>query len=143
MREKLWTKLAHSSIPVEVLDAGAQRLPFADDSFDVVVSTLVLCTVPDQRESLAEIRRVLRPDGKFLFMEHVRGSGNVSRWQDRILPIWRRLFADCHPNRDTLASIKAAGFEVSSLDRFVPPVPFSGIVPHIQGMAVLKDDVRG
>ena len=143
MREKLWPKLARSGIPVEVLGAEAQSLPFADDSFDVIVSTLVLCTVPDQRETLAEIRRVLRPDGRFLFMEHVRGSGSISRWQDRILPLWRRLFAGCHPNRDTLASIKAAGFEVRSLDRFEPPVPFSGIVPHIQGVAVLKDDARG
>lgn len=143
MREKLWPKLAQSSIPVEVLDAGAQDLPFADDSFDVVVSTLVLCTVPDQRETLAEIRRILRPDGRFLFMEHVRGSGSISRWQDRILPLWRRLFAGCHPNRDTFASIEAAGFEVRSLDRFEPPVPFSGIVPHIQGVAVLKGDIRG
>ena len=143
MREKLWPKLTRSSIPVEVLDAGAQSLPFADDSFDVVVSTLVLCTVPDQREALPEIRRVLRPDGRLLFMEHVRATCSISRWQDRILPLWRRLFAGCHPNRDTLASIESAGFEVRSLDRFEPPVPFSGIVPHIQGVAVLEDDARG
>ena len=143
MRKKLWSKLTRSNVPVEVLDAGAQSLPFADDSFDVVVSTLVLCTVPDQREALAEIRRVLRPDGKLLFMEHVRGVGNISRWQDRILPLWRRLFGGCHPNRDTLTSIKAAGFEVQDIERFEPPVAFSGIVPHVQGMAVLKEDACG
>ncbi len=143
MRKKLWSKLTRTDIPVEVSDAGAQNLPFPDDSFDMVVSTLVLCTVPDQREALAEIRRVLRPGGKLLFLEHVRGPGNIARWQDRILPLWRRLFAGCHPNRDTLASIQAAGFEVRDLEHFKPPVPFSNIVPHVQGVAVLGNEAHG
>lgn len=143
MRKKLWPKLTRTGIPVEVSDAGAQSLPFPDDSFDVVVSTLVLCTVPDQREALAEIRRVLRPGGRLLFLEHVRGPVGVARWQDRILPLWRRLFAGCHPNRDTLTSIQAAGFEVRNLERFHPPVPFSNIVPHVQGVAVLGNEARG
>lgn len=143
MRKKLLPKLDQSTVPAEVLDAGAQNLPFEDDSFDVAVSTLVLCTVPDQREALAEIRRVLRPGGKLLFMEHVRGTGRISRRQDLLLPLWRRLFGGCHPNRDTLTSIKSAGFGVRSLERFEPPVPFSGIVPHIQGVAVLEGDARG
>lgn len=142
MREKLCPKLSEARVPVEVLDAGAQSLPFADDSFDAVVSTLVLCTVPDQRSALAEIKRVLRPEGRLLFMEHVRAEGSVSRWQDRLLPIWRRLFAGCHPNRDTLASIEAAGFEVRDLERFEPPVPLASIAPHVQGSAVLEQDVR-
>ncbi len=143
MREKLWPKLDQAQVPIEVSDAGAQRLPFADDSFDVVVSTLVLCTVPDQREALAEVRRVLRPGGRLLFIEHVRGSDGIARWQDRILPLWRRLCAGCHPNRDTLASIRSAGFEVRDLERFVPPVPLAGIAPHVQGVAVLESKVRG
>lgn len=143
MREKLWPKLNQTDIPVEVSGADAQSLPFADGSFDVVVSTLVLCTVPDQRAALAEIRRVLRPGGRLLFMEHVRGPGGIARWQDRLLPLWRRLFAGCHPNRDTLASIEAASFEVRELERFEPPVPFSGIVPHVHGAAVLKNEPRG
>ena len=139
MREKLWPKLTRTNVPVEVSDAGAQNLPFADDSFDVVVSTLVLCTVPDQRTALAEIRRVLRPGGRLLFLEHVRGTGAVARWQDRILPLWRRLFAGCHPNRDTIASIKAAGFEIRDLERFEPPILFSGLIPTMQGMAILEN----
>lgn len=142
MREKLWPKLAGTGVPVEVSDAGAQSLPFPDDDFDAVVSTLVLCTVPDQRAALAEIRRVLRPGGQLLFLEHVRGTGRVARWQDRILPLWRRLFAGCHPNRDTLAAIEAAGFEVRELERFDPPVPFSGFAPHVQGVAVLQNEAR-
>lgn len=143
MREKLWPKLPQTAIPVEVSEAGAQNLPFADDSFDVVVSTLVLCTVPDQRAALAEIRRVLRPGGRLLFLEHVRATGGVARWQDRILPLWQRLFAGCHPNRDTLSSVRTAGFELRDLERFKPPVPFSSIVPHVQGVAVLQAKTHG
>jgi ubiquinone/menaquinone biosynthesis C-methylase UbiE len=135
MREKLRPKLAQARVPVEVSDAGAQALPFPDGSFDAVVSTLVLCTVPDQREALAEIRRVLRPGGRLLFIEHVRGAGNIARWQDRIEPLWRRLLAGCHPNRDTVTAIEAVGFRVAALERFEPPVPLAGFTPHVQGTA--------
>ena len=135
MREKLSRKLGSARVPVEVSDAGAEALPFGDGSFDAVVSTLVLCTVSDQGAALAEIRRVLRPGGLLLFIEHVRGGGSAARVQDRILPVWRRLFAGCHPNRDTVAAIRAAGFSVASLDRFEPPVPLARLTPHVQGAA--------
>lgn len=135
MREKLYPKLSQAYVPVEVSDAGAEELPFADDSFDVVVSTLVLCTVSDQRATLAEVRRVLRPGGELLFMEHVRGSGRIGRWQDRIEPLWRRLFAGCHPNRDTVAAIEAAGFRLENFERFETPMPLSSFVPHVRGTA--------
>ena len=135
MRGRLRRKLVRARVPVEVSESGAEDLPFRDGSFDAVVSTLVLCSVPNQEKALAEVRRVLRPGGRLLFIEHVRGEGSVARVQDRVLPLWSRLFAGCHPNRDTLGSIQAAGFEVGKLDRFVPPGPFTGLVPHIQGEA--------
>lgn len=137
MRDKLRSKISQTQVPFEVSDAGAQDLPFADGSFDVVVSTLVLCTVPDQRAALAEIRRVLRPGGAFLFMEHVRSSGKAARWQDRIEPFWTKLFAGCHPNRDTVAAIEAAGFRLEDLERFNPPAPLSALIPHVQGLATV------
>lgn len=140
MRKKLRPKLSQARVPVEISGAGAQELPFADDSFDAVVSTLVLCTVPDQRAALAEIRRVLRPEGVLLFMEHVRGDGSMARWQDRIEPLWMKLFAGCHPNRDTAAAIEAAGFRLETFERFDPPVPLSGFVPHVQGTAKVAVD---
>ncbi len=135
MRGRLRRKLGRARVPVEVSESGAEDLPFRDGSFDAVVSTLVLCSVPNQEKALAEVRRVLRPGGWLLFIEHVRGEGSVARVQDRVLPLWSRLFAGCHPNRDTLGSIQAAGFEVGKLDRFVPPGPFTGLVPHVQGEA--------
>jgi ubiquinone/menaquinone biosynthesis C-methylase UbiE len=143
MRKKLMPKVTRSDLPVELSDAGAQDLPFDDASFDVVVSTLVLCTVPEQQSALAEIRRILRPGGRLLFMEHVRATGHAARWQDRLLPIWKRLFAGCHPNRDTLAEIEAADFKIKRLERFDPPVPFSSFAPHVQGEAVVKNARRG
>ena len=135
MRKRLRPKLSQARVPVEVSEAGAQELPFADDSFDAAVSTLVLCTVPEPGVALAEIRRILRPGGVLLFMEHVRSEGSVARWQDLLQPLWSKLFAGCHPNRDTVASIEAAGFRVEDFERFDPPVPLSGFVPHVQGMA--------
>ena len=138
MRAKLWPKLENARVAVEVSDAGAEALPFPDDSFDTAVSTLVLCTVPEQGAALGEIRRVLRPGGRLLFIEHVRGEGSVARWQDRIEPLWRRLAAGCHPNRDTVASIETAGLRIEALERFEPPVPFSGFIPHVQGAATLR-----
>ena len=135
MRGKLGRKLEQARVPVVVSEAGAEDLPFADGAFDTVVSTLVLCTVPDQDRALAEIRRVLTPGGRLLFIEHVRGEGAVGRWQDRILPVWRRLLAGCHPNRETVESIRRAGFRVESLHPFLPPVPLSGLTPHVRGEA--------
>ncbi len=137
MRAKLWPKLEDTRVAVEVSDAGAEALPFPNHGFDAVVSTLVLCTVQDQETALREIRRVLRPGGRLLFIEHVRGEGSAARWQDRIEPLWRRLAAGCHPNRDTVASIEAAGLRIESLERFEPPGPLPGIIPFVQGAATL------
>lgn len=138
MREKLRPKLARARVPVELSEAGAEELPFGDDSFDTVVSTLVLCTVPEPNRALVEIRRVLRPGGRLLFIEHVRGEGSAARWQDRIEPLWSRLLAGCHPNRDTVASLREAGFEIEALESFYPPVPLSGLTPHVQGAATVR-----
>jgi SAM-dependent methyltransferase len=138
MRKRLLPKSRVARVPVEVSAAGAEVLPFPDGSFDTVVSTLVLCTVPDQGLALGEIRRVLRPDGRLLFIEHVRASGSMTRWQDRIEPLWRRLLAGCHPNRDTVAAMGRAGFELETFESFYPPVFLSGLTPHVQGSATVR-----
>src|SRR3712207_3443911 len=114
MRRRLEQKLSDARVPVEVSAAGAEALPFPDGSFDTVVSTLVLCTVPDQEAALDEVRRVLRPGGRLLFIEHVRAEGSTARWQDRVEPLWRRLFGGCHPNRDTVAAIEESGLDRKS-----------------------------
>lgn len=138
MRAKLWPKLENASVAVEVSDAGAEALPFEDDSFDTVVSTLVLCTVPDQGVALQEIRRVLCPGGRLLFIEHVRAEGSTARWQDRLERLWGWLFAGCHPNRETVATIEKAGFEIEGFESFLPPDPLSFLQPCVQGSAAVR-----
>jgi ubiquinone/menaquinone biosynthesis C-methylase UbiE len=138
MRSRIGPKLQDSRVPVEVSSAGAEALPFPDGSFDTVVSTLVLCTVPDQEAVLEEIRRVLRPGGRLLFIEHVRAAGSMARWQDRLEPLWRKLLGGCHPNRDTVAAIEGAGFEMETFESFYPPDPLSGLTPHVQGSATVR-----
>lgn len=102
----------------ELRQASAEQLPFADGSFDTAVSTLVLCTVDDQPRALRELHRVLRPGGRLLFMEHVRSDERgLARWQDRIAPLNRRLLCGCRCNRETLAGIEGAGFDVTELER--------------------------
>ena len=121
---------------VRVVRAPAESLPFEDASFDAAVSTLVLCTVADQPRALAELRRVLRPGGRLLFIEHVRSQdADSARWQDRLTPFQRRLGHGCHPNRDTLAGIEAAGFAVERLERGELPHAPPFLRPLIAGVA--------
>jgi ubiquinone/menaquinone biosynthesis C-methylase UbiE len=138
MRKRLGQRLADARVPVEVSDAEAEALPFPDGSFDTVVSTLVLCTVPDQEAALDEVRRVLRPGGRLLFIEHVRAEGSTARWQDRLERLWGWLFAGCHPNRETVATIEKAGFEIEGFESFLPPDSLSFLQPCVQGSAAVR-----
>jgi SAM-dependent methyltransferase len=116
MRAKLAAKVEArpAPFPIEIADAGVDPIPFAAGSFDVVVSTLVLCSVPDHEAALAEIHRVLRPGGCFVFLEHIAAVENPKRhrWQQRIEPLWKRWAGNCHLTRTTDQAIPAAGFEL-------------------------------
>ncbi len=96
--------------------APAEQLPVDDASFDAVVSTLVLCTVRDLPRSLEEIRRVLRPGGEFRFLEHVRGEALLGHVQDLLQPAWGWVSAGCNLNRRTEPAVRAAGFEIVSIE---------------------------
>lgn len=111
-------RAGRTSIPVRLVEADAQDLPFDDDTFDTVVTALSLCTIPAPEAALSEARRVLRGDGQLLFVEHVRSlRPAVGRVQDLVTPAWRTVAGGCHPNRDTVQTIERAGFRLTSVWR--------------------------
>ena len=101
-----------------LVQANAEALPFRDRIFDTVVSSFVFCSVPDPARGLAEVKRVLRPDGQLRMLEHVRSR---RRWkaafQDRVQPLWTRLSGGCRPNRETERLVEASGFVIDRADR--------------------------
>lgn len=122
----------------EVIDAAAEKLPFDDGTFDVVVGTLVLCSVRAPDLALAEIRRVLKPHGRLVFIEHVAAEDNSGRlrWQRRLEPIWKRLMGNCHVTRRTEEAIRAAGFELKDVKResLRKTIPIAR--PSVRGVAM-------
>lgn len=126
-------------ITADIVDGTGESIPFADNSFDSVHIGLVLCSVDDVGATLREIRRVLVPGGRLVVLEHVRGEGATGRFQDLIAKPWSWLAAGCQPNRRTIDSIAAAGFDTSGLTRLTrTPVPFP-CKPHLQGFATLTE----
>jgi len=136
MAKRLPEKLAQASVPVEVVTAQAESLPFPDASFDAVVSTFVLCSVEDPSRVLAELRRVLRPEARLVLLEHVRGEGRTARWQDRMTGLHRRLAGNCHLNRDTRTAIGEAGFDVAAIAPVRIPGSHALVRDGIQGAAI-------
>lgn len=136
MTRRAEEKAAELDLPVRFVQASGEKLPFSDGEFDTVVATLVLCSVDDQAEVLAELKRVLKPGGRFLFIEHVRSDDpKLARWQDRLERPWATLGMGCHPNRRTLESIESAGFEVEELERSTLPRSPAVTRPTIAGRA--------
>lgn len=124
------------SFPLTLAVGDAQALDFPDESFDTVLMCLVLCTIPDPLRALREARRVLKPGGQLLFLEHVRSPDQgVAKWQDRLTPAWKHLACGCHLNRDTAATFREAGFRFQSLRRYDHPKMIRFGAAMIQGIA--------
>lgn len=136
MARRLREKVSADRRTAQVVVAPAEQLPFEDGHFDTVVGTLVLCTADDLAAALREAARVLRPGGRLLFLEHVRADEpGLARWQDRLEGVWGYMAAGCHPNRDTLAAIEAAGLTVDELERGRFPKAPPLVKPLISGRA--------
>jgi ubiquinone/menaquinone biosynthesis C-methylase UbiE len=136
MVRRLERRIRARTPQAKLLRAPAEDLPFNDGSFDTAVSTLVLCTVDDQPRALRELRRVLRPGGRVLFIEHVRADEpKLARLQDRMMPLNARLAHGCHCNRPTLNALRLAGFDVTRLQRDTLRRAPSFVRPLIVGVA--------
>ncbi len=134
MAARLAPKAAAARPGAEIVATGAEALPFADQSFDTVVSTLVLCTVTNPERALAEVRRVLRPAGRLLFLEHVRAEDPaLARWQDRLETPWRLVGVGCHCNRDTVGTISRSGL---ALDQDVLRTRMAKAPPLVRPLVV-------
>jgi ubiquinone/menaquinone biosynthesis C-methylase UbiE len=118
--EAVERRIARTPFPVVRTALRADTgLPFDAGRFDCIVTTWTLCSIPDALAALAEMRRVLKPGGRYLFIEHGRSEQpSTARWQDRVNPLWRRLFDGCNINRSIDELVAKGGFELTSLDRF-------------------------
>jgi ubiquinone/menaquinone biosynthesis C-methylase UbiE len=121
---------------IELRTGTAEKIEAEDNSMDAVVSTLVLCSVPNLAATLQEILRVLKPGGKFFFMEHVAASQGtfLRKFQGAISPLWQVIGDGCHPDRETWVALDNAGFSSVDYEHF--EVPFPIVSPHIMGVAV-------
>ncbi len=124
--------------PWELSDASLDELPFPASTFDAVVGTLVLCSVPRPAHALGEIHRVLKPGGRFVFLEHVAADDRPGRlrWQHRVEPLWKRLAGGCHLTRRTAEAIVAAGFTIPNIQRESMRKAWPLVRPTIRGVVV-------
>lgn len=139
MLQHLERRLSSDPPPVgkwELAQTGAEVLPFPDASFDTVTGGYVHCTIPNPRRAIAEIARVLKPGGRYLFIEHVRGGPVLGRVQDVIEPVHVYVAAGCHPNRRTERLLRDSALSVEELHRTTLPRSSPSVRPIILGSAV-------
>jgi ubiquinone/menaquinone biosynthesis C-methylase UbiE len=111
-------RLSHARVPISLVQAPAEALPFTDATFDSAVATLVFCSVFDPLQALREVKRVMKPKGSFFLIEHVRAQGKMAAHiQDALVPLTTHLAGNCHWNRDTAQALTQSGFEIVSLRR--------------------------
>lgn len=126
--DRVARRVANAPFPVHVRQQSAEILPYAGGLFDCAVSTFTLCTIPDPCAALCEVRRVLKPEGRFLFLEHGRSDDpSIARWQDRLNPLQRVVACGCNLNRRIDQLVVQAGLRLEHLDRYaLPGVPRIG-----------------
>lgn len=124
LTDKARARATAAGLDVTILELGAEKIPAADNSFDCIVCTFTLCTIPDVQTALQEMRRVLKPDGKFYFCEHgLAPDAGVARWQHRLNPYWKPCAGGCNLHRDGPALLREAGFTVDELEQLYLPGP--------------------
>ena len=122
LQDRVAARMAQAPFPIHIRHLSAEALPYDDAMFTCVVSTFTLCTIPDPVMALREVRRVLKPDGRFLFLEHGRSNdSNIAKWQDRLNSLENWLACGCNLNRRIDRLVRTAGLDLDSLDRYVLP----------------------
>jgi ubiquinone/menaquinone biosynthesis C-methylase UbiE len=113
------TKQQSAVVPIEIVKASAENLPFEDCTFDTIVATLVFCTVPNVEKAINELKRVCKPDGKILLFEHVKmENGVLSKIQERLTPFWKKVCDGCCLDRETLKAFTNQGLEIEKVEQF-------------------------
>ena len=136
MVRRLKRNIVRQGRDAAIVQQLGESLPFADESFDTVITTLVLCMVQDADAVVREARRVLKSGGAFLFYEHVVSTNSMGRWwQDRLNPVWKCLTTGCNLNRDLTFSIRSAGFASVELEAFDLSIGLPVTIPNIVGVA--------
>ena len=116
MRRRAERKAENEGVDIEIEPGRAERLPYLDETFDRVVASVVFCTISDVDKALSEVHRVLKIDGEFRFLEHVRSDGRLGRVQDSLAPFWKRVSAGCRLNRRTRQAIVESPLEMVEID---------------------------
>jgi ubiquinone/menaquinone biosynthesis C-methylase UbiE len=113
-----------SSVPAKIIGGSAESIPLDRASIDTIVTTWTLCSIPDMAAALSEMRRVLKPSGQLLFVEHgLAPEEGVQRWQHRLTPPWKRIAGGCHLDRPIADAVRSAGFDITQMDTGYMPGP--------------------
>ncbi|MAI78515.1 MAG: SAM-dependent methyltransferase [Deltaproteobacteria bacterium] len=125
MRRKAEERVSQARVNVELIDLPGEEIPLEDNSADTIVLTFTLCTIPDFKVALEQMRRVLKPDGQMLFCEHGLASDpSTQKWQKRINPVWKKIAGGCNLNRDIPACLENSGFQIRELETmYLPNTP--------------------
>jgi SAM-dependent methyltransferase len=134
-RARAEQKAERMGLPINIQSAGAESLPYDDESFNVVIASTVFCTIPDVEQAVREIDRILKPDGELRFFEHVRSHGSHGKYQDRFAPLWKRLAGGCHLNRPTERTLGTSPLEIVEIDDIHLDTRYAPIQRFIRGIA--------
>lgn len=119
MIEHSTAKLKQSLIPIEIVQAGAEELPFEENSFDTVVATLVFCTIPNPEKAIMEMKRVCKPEGKILLFEHVKMENHfLGALQEMLTPVWKKICDGCCLNRKTIELLKVHNITITNVQKY-------------------------
>ena len=137
MRTRAERRAENIGLNITIQQARAESLPFDDERFDAVIASLVFCTIPEAEQALQEVHRVLKPNGEFRFLEHVRSTGALGQFQDVATPLWQRLAAGCQLNRQTAETFTDSPLEMVELDTM--NVGIFPVKRFIRGTAVRRE----